>query len=87
MQISVYLHGQFNGSLRVAIEENGTIAARVVWERNGQWTDDWEQVALELTSLHHGYIAGMKVDSPVSHIKLHYISFSFVFHRSDGALG
>uniref|UniRef100_A0A8C4HWV6 Tyrosine-protein kinase receptor n=1 Tax=Dicentrarchus labrax TaxID=13489 RepID=A0A8C4HWV6_DICLA len=55
MRFSLYLYGDFNGSLLVAIEENGTTNAPLVWERNGQWTDDWEDVALQLTGLHHGF--------------------------------
>lgn len=56
MRFSLYLYGDFNGSLLVAVEENGTNSAPLVWERNGQWTDDWEEVALQLTGLQHGYI-------------------------------
>uniref|UniRef100_A0A671YU96 Tyrosine-protein kinase receptor n=1 Tax=Sparus aurata TaxID=8175 RepID=A0A671YU96_SPAAU len=55
MRFSLYLYGDFNGSLLVAIEENGTNSAPLVWERNGQWTDDWEEVALQLTGLQHGF--------------------------------
>uniref|UniRef100_A0A3Q1FAG1 Tyrosine-protein kinase receptor n=1 Tax=Acanthochromis polyacanthus TaxID=80966 RepID=A0A3Q1FAG1_9TELE len=55
MRFSLYLYGDFNGSLLVAIEENGTSAAPLVWERNGQWTDDWEAVALQLTGLQHEF--------------------------------
>uniref|UniRef100_A0AAX7U189 Tyrosine-protein kinase receptor n=1 Tax=Astatotilapia calliptera TaxID=8154 RepID=A0AAX7U189_ASTCA len=55
MHFSLYLRGHFNGSLQVAIEENGTVAAVPVWERNGQAEDNWEPVALELTDLHHGF--------------------------------
>ncbi|KAM6917254.1 tyrosine-protein kinase receptor [Lycodopsis pacificus] len=55
MRFSLYLHGDFNGTLLVAIEENGTTTAPLVWERNDQWTDDWEDVALQLTGLHHGF--------------------------------
>ncbi|XP_070698288.1 tyrosine-protein kinase receptor isoform X1 [Pempheris klunzingeri] len=55
LRFSLYLYGDFNGSLLVAIEENGTTTAPLVWERNGQWTDDWEDVALQLTGLHHGF--------------------------------
>ncbi|XP_068582381.1 tyrosine-protein kinase receptor [Cebidichthys violaceus] len=55
MRFSLYLHGDFNGTLLVAIEENGTTTAPLVWERHGQWTDDWEDVALQLTGLHHGF--------------------------------
>lgn len=58
MHFSLYLHGGFNGSLQVAIEENGTNAALLVWERHGQWTDDWEAVALELRGLNHGFVTG-----------------------------
>lgn len=56
MRFSLYLYGNFNGSLLVAIEENGTTNAPLVWERNDQWTDDWEDVALQLTGLHHGCV-------------------------------
>lgn len=58
MRFSLYLYGDFNGSLLVAIEENGTSTAPLVWERNDQWTDDWEDVALQLTGLHHGCVKG-----------------------------
>lgn len=58
MRFSLYIYGLFNGLLKVAIEENGTNAALLVWERHGQWTDDWEVVALELTGLQHGYVVG-----------------------------
>ncbi|TNN84277.1 ALK tyrosine kinase receptor [Liparis tanakae] len=55
MRFSLYLHGDFNGTLLVSIEENGTTAAPLVWERNHQRTDDWEDVALQLTGLRHGF--------------------------------
>ncbi|CAJ1073548.1 LOW QUALITY PROTEIN: leukocyte tyrosine kinase receptor [Xyrichtys novacula] len=55
MRFSLYLYGDFNGSLLVAIEENGTTTAPLVWERNGQRTDDWEDIALQLTGLHYGF--------------------------------
>uniref|UniRef100_A0A3B4WSJ9 Tyrosine-protein kinase receptor n=1 Tax=Seriola lalandi dorsalis TaxID=1841481 RepID=A0A3B4WSJ9_SERLL len=55
MHFSLYIHGDFNGSLLVAIEDNGTTAAPLVWERKDQRADDWEHVALQLTGLHHGF--------------------------------
>lgn len=55
MHFSLYLYGNFNGSLLVATEEEGANAAVQVWERNGPWTDDWEDIALQLTGLRHGY--------------------------------
>uniref|UniRef100_A0A8C6VV77 Tyrosine-protein kinase receptor n=1 Tax=Nothobranchius furzeri TaxID=105023 RepID=A0A8C6VV77_NOTFU len=60
MRFSLYLHGFFNGSLQVAIDENGTKAAPLVWERQGQWMDDWEEVVLDLSSLHHGFHVTVK---------------------------
>jgi len=58
MRFSLYLHGDFNGTLLVSIEENGTTTAPPVWERNHQGTDDWEDVALQLTGLRHGCVKG-----------------------------
>ncbi|XP_027855967.1 tyrosine-protein kinase receptor isoform X1 [Xiphophorus couchianus] len=55
MRFSLYLYGSFNGSLQVAIEENGTGYTPLIWERQGQSTDDWEAVALEVTDLNHGF--------------------------------
>ncbi|XP_078145677.1 tyrosine-protein kinase receptor [Centroberyx gerrardi] len=55
LRFSLYLFGEFNGTVLVAIEENGTAASPLVWERNGQWTDNWQDVALQLTGLHHGF--------------------------------
>ncbi|KAM8916466.1 tyrosine-protein kinase receptor isoform 1-T1 [Spinachia spinachia] len=55
LRFSLYLHGNFNGTLLVAIVEKGTGTAPLVWERNDQWTDDWEDVALQLTALQHGF--------------------------------
>lgn len=83
MRFSLYLYGDFNGSLLVAIEENGTNSAPLVWERNGQWTDDWEEVALQLTGLQHGYIRKKKrieVDDHASEVLQHkYQAWSHVY--------
>ncbi|XP_049595358.1 tyrosine-protein kinase receptor isoform X1 [Syngnathus scovelli] len=55
MRFSFYLFGSFNGSLSVAIEENGTSTASLIWEGHGQGKDDWDDVALQLTDIHHGF--------------------------------
>ncbi|KAM4540780.1 tyrosine-protein kinase receptor [Fundulus diaphanus] len=60
MRFSLYVYGTFNGSLQVAIEENGTTDAPLVWERQGQSTDDWRAVALVLTGLHHRFHVHVK---------------------------
>lgn len=56
MSFSLYIYGSFNGFLQVVIEENGTNAALLVWERQGQQMDDWEAVALELRGFNHGCV-------------------------------
>ena len=58
MHFSLYLFGDFNGTLVVAVEESDTANSPLVWERNGQWTDDWEDVALQLTGIEHRYEEG-----------------------------
>lgn len=55
MHFSLYLYGDFNGTLVVAIEENGTANSPLVWKRNGQGSDDWDDVALQLTGIFHRY--------------------------------
>uniref|UniRef100_A0A667ZAF2 Tyrosine-protein kinase receptor n=1 Tax=Myripristis murdjan TaxID=586833 RepID=A0A667ZAF2_9TELE len=55
LRFSLYLFGEFNGTVSVAIEENGTATSPPVWERNGEWTDNWQDIALQLTSLHQGF--------------------------------
>lgn len=56
IRFSLYLYGNFNGSLLVAIEEEGHTAAPLVWEREGPWMDSWEDVTLQLTGLNHGLV-------------------------------
>ncbi|XP_056151361.1 tyrosine-protein kinase receptor [Lampris incognitus] len=55
LHFSLYLFGEYNGTILVAIEENRTAASPLVWKRNGQWTDDWQDITLQLTGLHHGF--------------------------------
>lgn len=55
MRFSLYLYGNFNGSLQVARVEEGTDTVLTVWERNVTGTDDWEELSLQLTGLQHGY--------------------------------
>lgn len=56
MRFSLYLYGNFNGSLLVSLEEEGHSDAPMVWERKGPWTDSWEDVALQLTGIRHGLV-------------------------------
>lgn len=53
MHFSLYLSGDFNGSLLVTVVENGTSTTILVWEKHDQWTNNWEDVVLQLSELHH----------------------------------
>ncbi|XP_076021679.1 tyrosine-protein kinase receptor [Genypterus blacodes] len=55
LRFSLYLFGVFNGTVLVAVEETGAATSLLVWERSGQWTDSWQDVSLQLPSLHHGF--------------------------------
>lgn len=55
MHFSLYVYGVLNGSLKVAIEEDGINTAPLMWERSGPWMDDWATVALQLPNLDHGF--------------------------------
>uniref|UniRef100_A0A7N9AMS6 Tyrosine-protein kinase receptor n=1 Tax=Mastacembelus armatus TaxID=205130 RepID=A0A7N9AMS6_9TELE len=52
MRFSLYLYGHFNGSLLVTIVENETITSQLVWERDYQWKDDWEDIALKINGFY-----------------------------------
>lgn len=53
LHFSLYVHGDFNGSVLLSIEENGTSSAPLVWERKGQQGDNWDGVVLQLDGLLH----------------------------------
>ena len=54
LRFSLYLFGEFNGTLAVSVEtkQQGSGSGPVLlWERYGQWDDDWKDVSLDLTGL------------------------------------
>ncbi|XP_061094949.1 tyrosine-protein kinase receptor [Conger conger] len=46
VQFFLYMFGEFNGTVSLSIEENGTTAAPLVWERSGSLKDSWLDVTL-----------------------------------------
>ncbi|XP_064188181.1 tyrosine-protein kinase receptor [Anguilla rostrata] len=46
VQFFLYLFGEFNGTVSLSVEENGTTAAPLVWERTGSFKDSWLDVTL-----------------------------------------
>ena len=53
LRFSVYMSGQFNGTLAVSVETNGSSGPPLLWERYDQWAEDWQDVSLDLTGLRH----------------------------------
>ncbi|KAL0969304.1 hypothetical protein UPYG_G00225290 [Umbra pygmaea] len=55
LHFSLYLYGEFNGTVLLSLEENGTRTPPLVWERSGQWKDTWQYISLQLPALHNGF--------------------------------
>lgn len=57
LHFSLYLYGEFNGTVLLSLEDNSTVASPLVWERSGQWKDNWQDITLQLPALLNGYSA------------------------------
>ncbi|XP_036810917.1 leukocyte tyrosine kinase receptor isoform X1 [Oncorhynchus mykiss] len=55
LHFSLYLYGEFNGTVLLSLEENSTTMSRLVWERSGQWKDNWQDITLQLPALLSGF--------------------------------
>ncbi|XP_060736252.1 tyrosine-protein kinase receptor [Tachysurus vachellii] len=55
LHFSLYLYGDFNGTVRLSVVENGTSETPLVWERAGHWKDSWQDVTLQITDLLNGF--------------------------------
>ncbi|KAG7328180.1 hypothetical protein KOW79_008124 [Hemibagrus wyckioides] len=55
LHFSLYLFGDFNGTVRLSVVENGTSVTPLVWERAGHWKDSWQDVTLQITDLLNGF--------------------------------
>ncbi|XP_072313820.1 tyrosine-protein kinase receptor isoform X2 [Eucyclogobius newberryi] len=86
MYFSLYLFGNFNGTLVVAVEESDTANSPLVWERNGPWTDDWDHVALQLTGIEHRFqmrVTAVWAPGSEADIALDYISLGAACFYTD----
>ncbi|XP_036448572.1 leukocyte tyrosine kinase receptor isoform X2 [Colossoma macropomum] len=78
LHFSLYLYGDFNGTVLLSVVENGTAATPLVWERAGQWNDDWQDITLQVTDLLKGFhikvqalwATGSKADIALDEISL-----------------
>ncbi|XP_010877406.2 leukocyte tyrosine kinase receptor isoform X2 [Esox lucius] len=55
LHFSLYLYGEFNGTVLLSLEENGSTKSPLVWERSGPWKDNWQDVTLQLPALLNGF--------------------------------
>ncbi|CAL8300415.1 unnamed protein product [Boreogadus saida] len=55
LRFSVYMFGEFNGTLAVSVETNGSSGPPLLWERHNQWAEEWQDVSLDLTGLRHQF--------------------------------
>ncbi|CAB1330715.1 unnamed protein product, partial [Coregonus sp. 'balchen'] len=55
LHFSLYLYGEFNGTVLLSLEENSTTTSPLVWERSGQWKDNWQDISLQLPALLNGF--------------------------------
>uniref|UniRef100_A0A4W5R5Q0 Tyrosine-protein kinase receptor n=1 Tax=Hucho hucho TaxID=62062 RepID=A0A4W5R5Q0_9TELE len=55
LHFSLYLYGEFNGTVLLSLEENSTTTSRLVWERSGQWKDNWQDITVQLPALLNGF--------------------------------
>uniref|UniRef100_A0AAV2JEN9 Tyrosine-protein kinase receptor n=1 Tax=Knipowitschia caucasica TaxID=637954 RepID=A0AAV2JEN9_KNICA len=86
MYFSLYLYGDFNGTLVVAIEEIETANSPLVWERNGPWTDDWDHVVLQLTGIEHRFqikVSALWAPGSEADVALDFISLGAACFYTD----
>ncbi|XP_016101484.1 ALK tyrosine kinase receptor-like, partial [Sinocyclocheilus grahami] len=55
LQFSLYLCGDFNGTVLLSVVENGMSASPLIWERSGHWKDAWQEISLPITGILKGH--------------------------------
>ncbi len=55
LQFSLYLCGDFNGTVHLSVVENGRSSSPLIWERSGHWKDSWQEIALPITEILKGW--------------------------------
>uniref|UniRef100_A0A672RC47 Tyrosine-protein kinase receptor n=1 Tax=Sinocyclocheilus grahami TaxID=75366 RepID=A0A672RC47_SINGR len=78
LQFSLYLYGDFNGTVLLSVVENGMSASPLIWERSGHWKDAWQEITLLITEILKGFhlkvqafwTSGSKADIALDDISL-----------------
>ncbi|XP_031436374.1 leukocyte tyrosine kinase receptor isoform X2 [Clupea harengus] len=55
LRFLVYLYGEFNGTVLISVEANGTTVSPLVFDRTGQWKDNWQEVTLPISHILNGF--------------------------------
>uniref|UniRef100_A0AAY4C5R4 Tyrosine-protein kinase receptor n=1 Tax=Denticeps clupeoides TaxID=299321 RepID=A0AAY4C5R4_9TELE len=55
LHFSLYQFGEFNGTVVLSVETNGTAVLPLEFERAGQWKDSWQDVTLPISELLSGF--------------------------------
>ncbi|KAL4656490.1 leukocyte tyrosine kinase receptor-like [Arapaima gigas] len=78
IQFSLYLYGEFNGTMLLSVEENGTVTTPFVREGTGQLQDHWLDVTLKLSGISDGFHLSVKAHwgpGSVADIALDQVTF------------
>ncbi|XP_059375104.1 tyrosine-protein kinase receptor isoform X1 [Carassius carassius] len=78
LQFSLYLYGDFNGTVLLSVLENGVSASPLIWEISGHWKDAWQEITLPVTEILKGFhlkvqafwTSGSKADIALDDISL-----------------
>ncbi|XP_067223959.1 tyrosine-protein kinase receptor [Chanodichthys erythropterus] len=78
LQFSLYLFGEFNGTVLLTVVENGISAPPLMWERSGHWKDAWQEITLPITKILNSFhlkvrafwTSGSKADIALDDISL-----------------
>ncbi|RXN20697.1 leukocyte tyrosine kinase receptor-like protein [Labeo rohita] len=78
LQFSMYLYGDFNGTVLLSVVEKGMSASPLIWERSGHWKDAWQEITLPITEILKGFhlkvqafwASGSKADIALDDISL-----------------
>ncbi|KAI2654442.1 ALK tyrosine kinase receptor [Labeo rohita] len=78
LKFSMYLYGDFNGTVLLSVVEKGMSASPLIWERSGHWKDAWQEITLPITEILKGFhlkvqafwASGSKADIALDDISL-----------------
>ncbi|KAI7804610.1 tyrosine-protein kinase receptor [Triplophysa rosa] len=86
LRFSLYLYGDFNGSIVLSMVENGTSSPPLVWKKSWKWKDSWQDVNLQITKILNGFyikVQAMWTSGSMADIALDDISLSTGCFETD----